>query len=84
METILTNTEEANRDALTALNAARAAVRNTNSILTGDARTVMIGDDYLPFPTGEHSEKRLGSSEFYTNNLMYYLLSLRSFASAKH
>ena len=52
VETILNNTEEANRDAQSALNAARAAVRNTNSILSGDARTIMSGEDYPPFPTG--------------------------------
>ncbi|GFR71138.1 laminin subunit alpha-1-like [Elysia marginata] len=52
VETILTNSEEANTEARTALSAARAAVRNTNSVLTGDARTVMTGEDYVPFPTG--------------------------------
>lgn len=52
VDTILTNTEEANTEARSALNAARAAVRNTNSVLNGDARTVMTGEDYVPFPTG--------------------------------
>ncbi|RUS88037.1 hypothetical protein EGW08_004203 [Elysia chlorotica] len=52
VETILTNTEEANREAQSALNAARAAVRNTNSVLSGDARPIMSGDEYAPFPIG--------------------------------
>ncbi|GFO42017.1 laminin subunit alpha-1-like [Plakobranchus ocellatus] len=52
VETILTSTEQANAEAQTSLNAARAAVRNTNSILSGDARTIMTGEEFPPFPTG--------------------------------